>query len=133
MFKAFKEFMLRGNLPTIVVGLIMALATLALIEALVRTLISPMIAAIVGEANIEFLSFRIGESEFFYGAFINAAITFALIAAAIYYFVILPDKANRERNGVSAETRSCPECTSSISAAAKRCPRCTATVLPESA
>lgn len=133
MLKSFKEFMQRGDLLTIAVGFVMALATFTLIEALVGTLITPMIAAIAGQPNVAFLSFTINESEFPYGALINAGITFAFTAAAIYFLAVIPYEAFQKRKGISAKTRPCPECTSSISAAAKRCPQCTTTVLPEPA
>ena len=126
--RGFKEFMLKGDLITVAVGLVMALATFALVEALVEDLITPIIAAIVGEPNFNELSFSINGSEFLYGAFINAAITFVSTAAAIYFFVVVPYKAYQERRGISPKTRPCPECASSISVAAKRCPNCTASV-----
>jgi large conductance mechanosensitive channel len=131
LIRGFKEFMLKGDLVTVAVGLVMALATFALVEALVEDLITPIVAAIVGEPNFGFLSFTINGSEFRYGAFINAAITFVSIAAAVYFFVVVPYRAYQERRGVSAETRACPECTSTISVDAKRCPNCTSVVAPE--
>lgn len=133
MLKGFKEFLFKGDLITVAVGLVMALATFALVEALVADLITPIVAAIVGEPSFGELSFTINGSEFRYGAFINAVITFVSIAAAIYCFVALPYKAYQERRGISSKTRPCPECTTVISVAAKRCPSCTATVTPEAA
>jgi large conductance mechanosensitive channel len=129
--KGFKEFMLKGDLITIAVGLVMALATTALVTALVEDLITPIIAAIVGEPSFAELSFTINGSVFAYGAFLNALITFISIAAAVYFFIVVPYKAYQEATGVSAKTRPCPECASTISVAAKRCPNCTQTVLPE--
>ncbi len=130
IFRGFKEFMLKGDLVTIAVGLVMALATFALVEALVEDLITPIIAAIFGEPDFGELSFTINGSEFLYGAFINAAITFVSTAAAVYFFVVVPYKAYQERRGVSPKTRPCPECASTISVVAKRCPNCTAQVPP---
>ncbi|HEY1855326.1 MAG TPA: MscL family protein [Solirubrobacterales bacterium] len=127
----FKEFMLKGDLITVAVGLVMALATFALVEALVEDLITPIVAAIIGEPSFGDLSFTINGSEFLYGAFINALIVFVSTAAAVYFFVVIPYKAYQDKRGVSAKTRPCPECTTAISVAAKRCPACTATVLPD--
>src|ERR1700760_4129644 len=131
MLKGFKEFMLKGDLITAAVGLVMALATFALTEALVEDLITPIIAAIVGEPNFADLHFTINGSEFLYGAFLNALIVFVSTAAAIYFFVIVPYKRYQELKGVSPKTRPCPECTTAISMAARRCPACTAVVIPE--
>ena len=130
MLRGFRDFVTRGNLIEVAVGLIMALATFALVEALVADLITPIIAAIVGEPSFEGLSFTINDSEFRYGHFINAMITFISIAAAVYFFVVAPYQAYQRRRGVTPETRACPECTTEIPVAAKRCPQCTTPVAP---
>lgn len=132
MIKGFRDFLLKGDLITAAVGLVMALATFTLTETLVDSFITPLIGAIIGEPNFSQLSFTINHSEFRYGAFINALIIFVGTAAAIYFFVVLPYKRYQELRGVSAKTRPCPECTTSISIAARRCPSCTAVVIPES-
>ena len=128
MLKGFRDFVTRGNLIEVAVGLIMALATFALVQALVADLITPIIAAIVGEPSFEALTFTINGSEFHYGDFINATITFVSIAAAVYFFVVVPYQAYQRRRGVTPETRACPECTTEIPVAAKRCPNCTTTI-----
>jgi large conductance mechanosensitive channel len=132
VLKGFKEFMLKGDLITAAVGLVMALATFALTEALVEDLITPIVAAIIGEPNFNELHFTINGSVFAYGSFINALIVFVSTAAAVYFFVVVPYKRYQELKGVSAKTRPCPECTTAISVAARRCPSCTAVVIPES-
>src|ERR1700742_4081612 len=96
MLKGFKEFMLKGDLITAAVGLVMALATFALTEALVEDLITPIVAAIVGEPDFSQLHFTINDSVFRYGAFLNALITFVGTAVAIYYFVVVPYKKYQE-------------------------------------
>ena len=101
MLKGFREFMLKGDLITAAVGLVMALATFALTEALVENLITPIVAAIIGEPNFSDLHFTINDSVFKYGAFINALIVLPRTAAAIYFFVILPYKRYQELKGVS--------------------------------
>ena len=128
MLKGFRDFVTGSNLIEVAVGLIMALAVFALVQALVADLITPIIAAIVGEPSFADLSFTINDSEFRYGHFINAMITFACIAAAVYLFVVVPYQAYQRRRGISPETRACPECTTNIPTRAKRCPNCTATV-----
>ncbi len=125
--------MLKGDLVTAAVGLVMALATFALVEALVDGLITPIVAALIGEPSFAELEFTINGAHFMYGAFLNALIVFVGTAAAVYFFVVTPYKAYQELKGVSAKTRPCPECTTAISVAAKRCPSCTAVVIPEPA
>ena len=128
MLKGFRDFVTGSNLIEVAVGLIMALAIFALVQALVADLITPVIAAIVGEPSFGDLTFTLNGSEFRYGHFINATITFVSIAAAVYFFVVVPYQAYQRRRGVAAESRACPECTTDIPAGAKRCPNCTATI-----
>jgi large conductance mechanosensitive channel len=108
----------------------MALATFELIQAIVEGLLTPLIAAVIGEPGFFNLSFTVGEAVFPYGIVLNAAIAFLGTAAAVYFLVVVPYKHYQDRRGASAKTHPCPECTSSISIAAKRCPHCTATVAP---
>ena len=89
MIKGFKDFVMRGNLIEVAVGLVMALAVFALVQALIADLITPIIAAIVGEPDFGDLSFTINGSEFLYGDFINALITFVSVAAAVYFLIVL--------------------------------------------
>ena len=126
MIRGFKDFVLRGNLVEVAVGLVMALALFALVEALIADLITPVIAAIVGEPNFADLSFSINDSEFLYGDFINAVITFVSVAAAVYFFIVVPYE--RLRGPLEAATKECPECLSEIPAAAVRCAHCTSAV-----
>lgn len=131
MLKGFRDFLLKGDLITAAVGLVMALATFSLTQAFVGSFITPLIGAVVGEPHFTQLSFTINHSEFEYGVFINELIVFVGTAAAVYFFVVLPYKRYQELRGASAKTRPCPECTTSISVKAKRCPSCTAVVVPE--
>lgn len=110
--KGFREFMLKGDLITVAVGLVMALATFSLVEALVAGLIAPIVTAIFGEPGFGGLSFTINGSEFRYGPVIDAAITFLATAAVVYFLVVVPYKGYQDARGVSAKTRPCPECTS---------------------
>ena len=126
--KDFREFLLRGNLVDTAVGIVIGLAFAAVVTALVADIITPIIAAIVGKPDFSQLTFTIHKSKFFYGSFINAVISFVLIAFAVFYIVVKPVNAMRARRKVEEEatTRDCPECASEIPIVARRCPFCTA-------
>jgi large conductance mechanosensitive channel len=130
--KDFKAFLLRGNLVETAVGIVIGLAFAAVITAFVGDLITPLIAAIGGNPDFSALSFTINKSHFLYGAFINALITFVVIAAVIFFFVVKPVNALMARRKteppVDETTRQCPECLSEIPIAARRCAFCTAVV-----
>jgi large conductance mechanosensitive channel len=137
MLKEFKEFVLRGSVVDLAVGVVVGAAFGAVVAALVADIITPLIAAIVGKQNFSELSFTINNSEFLYGAFLNAIISFVLIAAAVFFFVVKPVNALMARRktqpDVASTTRDCPDCLSSIPAKAKRCAFCTAEVQPTAA
>jgi large conductance mechanosensitive channel len=131
--KGFREFILRGNLVDLAVAVVIGAAFGALVAALVTDLITPLIAAIGGKPNFNDLSFTINKSHFLYGHFINAVITFTIIAAVVYFFVVKPVAALLERYAPKKEVgpqRSCPECLSDIPEAARRCSFCTSEVTP---
>jgi len=92
MLKGFKEFIMRGNVVDLAVAVVIGAAFGAVVAALVKDLVTPIIAAIVGKSDFSNLTFTINKSRFFYGDFINAAVQFVLIAAAIYVFVLIPIK-----------------------------------------
>jgi large conductance mechanosensitive channel len=121
--KGFRDFILRGNLVELAVAVVMGVALGTVISALVADLITPLIAAIGGKPDFARLSFTINGSQFRYGHFLNALLTFLIIAAVVYFLVIKPVAA-LERSGPKAEVaarRACPECLSDIPAAARRC------------
>jgi large conductance mechanosensitive channel len=130
--KGFKEFLLRGNLIELAVAVVIGVAFNTVIQALIGDIITPLIAAIGGKPDFGALAFTINNSKFHYGAFINAVLSFAIIAAVIYFLVITP--VNRimamRRRVEEATTRTCPECASEIPVAATRCMYCTAEVPP---
>ena len=130
--KDFKAFLLRGNLVDMAVGIVIGLAFAAVVTALVADLITPIIAAVFGKPDFSNLTFTINKSKFFYGSFINAVISFVLIAAAVFFFVVKPVNAfiARRVKDEEATTRDCPECLSEIPNAATRCAFCTAQVAP---
>jgi large conductance mechanosensitive channel len=130
--KEFRQFILRGNLVDLAVAVVIGTAFAAVIAALVADLVTPLIAAIGGNPDFSGLSFSINGSRFAYGAFINALLTFLIVAAVLFFFVIKPVNAlmNRRRTEpeVEATTRDCPECLSQIPVGARRCAFCTAEV-----
>ena len=128
----FREFLLRGNLVDMAVGIVIGVAFAAVVTALVGDIITPIIAAIGGQPNFNDLTFTINKSHFLYGAFIDSLISFIVIAAAVVFLVVKPVNALMARRKteppVDATTRACPECLSEIPIAARRCAFCTAEV-----
>ncbi len=127
--KDFKEFLLRGNLVELAVAVVIGVAFGALVTSLVEKLITPLFAAIGGQQDFSALEFTINDSVFRYGAFINALLSFLVIAAVVYFLVVEPVNALMARlktePPVDETVRDCPECLSSIPAAASRCAFCT--------
>ena len=135
--KDFKEFLLRGNLVDMAVGIVIGVAFAAVVTALVSDLITPLIAAIGGNPDFSGLSFTINKSHFLYGAFINALIAFLVIAAVVFFLVVKPVNALMSRlrtePPVVETTRKCPYCLSEIPIEASRCAFCTQEVAAPSA
>jgi len=128
----FRKFLFRGNLIDLAVAVVIGVAFNAVIQALIADIITPIIAAIVGKPNFSSLSFTVNKSHFLYGSFINAVLSFVIIALAVYYIVIFPTTritAIATRNKAATE-RDCPECLQSIPVGATRCMFCTAEVPP---
>ncbi len=134
MFKEFREFILRGNLVDLAVAVVIGTAFAAVVTALVKDLITPLIAAVGGQPDFSGLKFEINGSEFLYGDFINALVAFLIIAAVVFFFVIKPVNALMARfqpaPAVDVKTRPCPECVSDIPVSATRCAFCTTVVGP---
>ena len=126
MFKGFRDFIMRGNVVDLAVAVVIGAAFGAVVQAFVKGLITPLIAAIAGQPDFSALTFTINNSRFLYGTFINAVISFLLIAAAIYYVVVLPMNklAERRARGADPTTKECPECLSEIPHAARKCAFC---------
>ena len=126
VLKEFKEFLLRGNLIEIAVGLVLALAFTAVVTSLVEDLITPLIAAVFGQPDFSGLTFEINDSVFRYGEFLNAVLAFVLVAAVLFFLVVKPMNALAARRAAEeAETRECPECLSEVPVGARRCAFCT--------
>ncbi len=121
---------MRGNVIDLAVAVVIGGAFGAVVTALVKDLITPLIAAIFGQPDFATLAFALNNSTFKYGDFINAIVNFIFVAAAIYFFVVTPINAITTRFGPKAEEppaqKECPECLSEIPEAAKRCKFCTA-------
>jgi large conductance mechanosensitive channel len=134
VIREFREFILRGNLVDLAVAVVIGTAFAAVVTALVADLITPLLAAIGGEQDFSALTFTINGSEFRYGDFLNALITFLSIAAAVFFLVVKPMNALLSRlkteQDVEDQTRRCPECRSSIPESASRFAFCTAQVTP---
>jgi large conductance mechanosensitive channel len=96
MLKGFRDFIMRGNVVDLAVAVVIGAAFTAVVTALVKDLLTPLIAAIFGKPDFSALHFRVNKSTFNYGDFINALIQFTLVAAAIYFFIIVPIKALTE-------------------------------------
>ena len=135
ILQEFKDFILRGNVVDLAVAVVIGAAFGVVIAALVKDIITPIIAAIFGKPDFSSLSFTIHKSHFLYGDFINAIITFVTVAAAIFFLVVKPLNylTERRRRSVAepdSTDRQCPECLSTIPKAATRCAFCTAQVAP---
>jgi large conductance mechanosensitive channel len=133
MLKEFREFILRGSLVDLAVAVVIGTAFSAVITALVKTLITPLIAAIGGQPDFSALTFTINGSKFLYGEFINALLAFVIIAAVVFFLIIKPMNALIARRKVDTPTdapttRECPQCLSDIPMAAVRCAFCTSEV-----
>jgi len=131
--KGFRQFILRGNVLDLAVAVVMGAAFGAVVTALVKDLLTPLIASIVGKPDFSNIAFTINSSKFPIGDFINALISFLLIGAAVYFFVVLPVNTllARIKRGEAAPdptTKQCPECLSTIPIAARRCAFCTSTL-----
>ncbi len=128
--KGFKAFLIRGNVVDLAVAVVVGVAFTAVVTALVSDLITPLIAAIGGKPDFSSLAFKVNGSTFNYGDFVNKLITFVIIAAVVYFLVILPVGkvlAYTQRNKAATE-QPCPECLSQIPIGAHRCKFC-ATVI----
>ena len=132
MLKGFRDFLLRGNVVDLAVAVVIGSAFGAIVSALVKDLITPLIGAIGGQPDFSNIVFTINKSDFLVGDFLNALISFLIIASVIYFLVVLP------MNGIVKKLKSgekfdpmektCPECLSLIPLKAKRCKFCTAEV-----
>ena len=129
MLRDFKAFLLKGNLVTLAVAFVIALAFASVVTSFVENIVTPMIAAIGGEPDFSALDFTVNDSVFRYGLFLNALIAFVVIAAILFLLVVRPYTTLSERfSKEDPTTKDCPECRSTIPVAATRCAFCTTTL-----
>ena len=133
MLKGFAQFVARGNVVDLAVAVVIGAAFTAVVNAFVKDLITPLIAALVGKASFASLGFTIHRTHFPVGDFVNAVVTFIVDAAVIYYVVVVPFRTIHARFEKPAAPvlalKSCPECLSEIPQDARRCKYCTATLV----
>lgn len=130
MLDGFKKFVLRGNVVDMAVGLVVGAAFGGVVTALVKSFIEPLIALLVGKPDFSALAVPVNGTTFPYGIFLTAVVNFLLIAAAIYFFVVMPVNAlvarmNRGEKPPDPTTKKCTECLSEIPIEARRCSHCT--------
>ncbi|MFA5004226.1 MAG: large conductance mechanosensitive channel protein MscL [Candidatus Saccharimonadales bacterium] len=135
MLKDFKKFILRGNVVDLAVAVVIGAAFGAIVTSLVKDLVTPLIAAIGGQPDFSKLTFTLNGSHFLYGDFINAIISFLIIASVVFFFVVHPLNKLMAHLKPSEDVekpaeRECPYCLSAIPSAANRCKFCTASVKP---
>ena len=130
MLKDFKTFLMRGNVIDLAVAVVIGVAFGAVVTALVEDIITPIIAAVGGQPDFSGLTFAINNSVFKYGAFLNAIISFVVIAAVIFFVVVKPMSmmmARMARGEAPSDptTKLCSECLSEVPLGASKCKFCT--------
>jgi len=133
MLSGFRQFIMRGNVMDLAVAVVIGAAFGAVVTSFTTNVLTPLIAAIVGKPDFSAFSATLNGGVIAYGLFLNALISFLLIAAAVYFFMVAPMnawKARAARNAVPADptSRKCPECLSEIPIAARRCAFCASVV-----
>ncbi|MEY4602610.1 MAG: large conductance mechanosensitive channel protein [Candidatus Parcubacteria bacterium] len=129
MLNGFKQFILRGNVVDLAVGVVIGTAFGAVVNSLVADIMTPLIAAIFKAPDFSGLFFTINESKFMYGRFLNNLISFAIVASSIYFFVVTPLNklmiyTKKAETPAEPTTKTCPECISEIPKEARRCAHC---------
>ena len=130
MIKGFKQFILRGNVVDLAVGVVIGAAFGKIVDALVKDLVTPLVGAMVKTPDFSGIFFTLNGSKFMVGDFINTLVSFLIIAFTIYFFVVNPvnrliERANKNKKTDDPTTKKCPECLSEIPLEAKRCAFCT--------
>lgn len=130
MLRDFKKFVLRGNVVDLAVAVVIGAAFGAIVTALVKDLITPLIGAIYKSKSFENSYFTFHGSKFLYGDFVNALLSFIIIAAVVFFLVVMPlnklqERAARNKTPADPTEKKCPECLSSVPVGATRCAFCT--------
>jgi large conductance mechanosensitive channel len=132
MIQDFRDFILRGNVVDLAIAVVIGAAFGAVVTALVEDFVTPLIAAIGGQPDFSSLDFTINDSTFRYGHFINQLLSFLIIAAVVFFFVVVPVNKlmakRKTQETVDEPVRDCPQCLSSIPVRANRCAFCTSEV-----
>jgi len=133
MFKGFRQFIMRGNVIDLAVAVVIGAAFGAVVSSFVTNILTPFIAAIVGKPDFSAFNLTVNGAVISYGIFLNALISFVLVAAAVYFFMVAPMnawKARAARNAIPPDptSKKCPECLSDIPIGARRCAFCTSVV-----
>lgn len=136
MLSDFKKFILRGNVVDLAVAVVIGASFGAIVTSLVKDIITPLIAAIVGKSDFSNLSFTLNNSKILYGDFINGIVSFLLIASVIFFLIVQPlnkfqTLANSRKAPEDPTEKKCPECFNSVTILATRCMYCTAKIAPE--
>ncbi len=128
MLKGFRDFILRGNVVDLAVAVIIGAAFNAIVTALVTNVINPLLAATVGKPNFSYIVLYLHGGKIEIGNFLNAVISFLIVASAVYFGLVLPMHTllvKFQKPAAAPATKTCPECLSEIPLAAKRCSHCT--------
>jgi large conductance mechanosensitive channel len=138
MLSGFKQFILRGNVVDLAVGVVIGAAFGGVVTALTKDLLTPLIAAVVKAPDFSALTWTLNGSTFHYGEFVNALISFVLVAGAVYFFVVTPINAliartRKDPAPADPTTKKCPECLSEIPLDARRCSYCAQPVMGKAA
>ena len=131
----FKKFILRGNVVDLAVGVVIGAAFGNVVQALVKDIITPLLGVFGGSTDASGFALTVGNARLLVGDFLNALLSFLLIALIVYFLIVLPVNKLMEKYHSApqpAPTKDCPECTSRIPQAARRCPQCTAQLEPSS-
>jgi large conductance mechanosensitive channel len=130
MLKGFRDFILRGNVVDLAVAVIIGAAFNAIVTSMVKDVLTQFIAAIVGKPDFSGVVFKVNGTPIMIGNFLNAAISFLIVASVVYFGVVLPlnhmlARVKKPAPPAPAATKPCPECLSEIPLTAKRCAHCT--------
>lgn len=131
--KGFRQFIFRGNVLDLAVAVVIGAAFGSVVTALVKDLLTPLIAAVAGAPDFSSIAVTVNGSKLLIGDFLNAVIAFVMMAAAVYFFIVLPvnsltARMNRGEAPPDPTTKTCPECMSEVAIAARRCAFCTSPI-----
>lgn len=133
LFKEFKQFLLRGNVIDLAIAFVIGVAFAAVINSFLDDILLQFIAAIAGKPDFSSLSFTVNDAEIRYGNFLTAVVTFVIIAAVVFFFIVKPMNMliarSRKEPPADPTTMKCSECMSEIPIGARRCAFCTATLV----